>query len=171
MVQEAADPTWVSRLPYYSISHNVSSVDTALSFLGPVLMLLVIVIYFNRVRKKVRNKPLTIGMTLAGIFSAGTGLLLWLGWPADTTAMFTLSILQGISAVGVIGMLIILFIDIPVRGTSGSMLFHWCFHVYTGDRITPWIDDKDRNRSVFCLIFSSYCCIISTNTVSSTPRF
>jgi len=96
-----------------------------------------IMIYFNRVRKKVRNKPLTIGMTLAGVFSAGTGLLLWLGWPADTIAMFIVSIIHSISAVGITGMLIILFIGIPVRGTSGSLLFHWCFHVCIGDRITP----------------------------------
>lgn len=72
-------------------------------------MLLVIVIYFNQVRKKVRNRPLSIGIHLEGIFSACTGLLLWLRWPADTIAMFIVSILHGISAVGVNGMLIILF--------------------------------------------------------------
>ncbi len=48
----------------------------ASSFLGPFLMLLVIVIYFNRVRRKVHNKKLSIGMYLAGIFSAGTGMLI-----------------------------------------------------------------------------------------------
>jgi len=81
----------------------------ASSFLGPVLMLLVIVIYFNRVRKKVLNRSLAVGMHLAGIFSAGTGILLWLGWPADTIAMFIVSIIHSISAVGITGMLIILF--------------------------------------------------------------
>ncbi len=60
-------------------------------------------------RGEARNKPLTIGMTLAGVFSAGTGLLLWLGWPADTIAMFIVSIIHNISAVGITGMLIILF--------------------------------------------------------------
>ncbi len=81
----------------------------ASSFLGPFLMLLVIVIYFSRVRRKVHNKKLSIGMHLAGIFSAGTGLLLWFGWPPDTIAMFIVSIIHGISAVVITGMLIILF--------------------------------------------------------------
>jgi membrane-associated phospholipid phosphatase len=48
-------------------------------------------------------------MHLAGIFSAGTGLLLWLRWPSDTIAMLILSIIHGISAVVITGMLIILF--------------------------------------------------------------
>lgn len=49
-------------------------------------------IFFNRDRKMVQNKPLSIGMHLAGIFSAVTGLLLWLWWPSETTAMFIILI-------------------------------------------------------------------------------
>ena len=100
-----ADTTWVQRLLYYSISHNVSPVAKALglglaplfmtedmgiltsvqkivmdhsAFLDPFLMLLAAAGYVWLVRKMAQNIILSTGLYSLGILTAGTDLFLWI---------------------------------------------------------------------------------------------
>jgi hypothetical protein len=85
---------------------SVTKTLTAMApWLGPVSALIAAAGYFYLVHTKVRHRWVSVGLHLSGAGTVITGMLLWIRTPFNSITLFLISMIHGIFAVAITGLL------------------------------------------------------------------